>query len=551
MTLKLSACLLVVIAALAASIEVPRADAQSMAEAAAPEVRVAARGTASGSVEFAIQQRVAGGSWSELLFGRSRFMSPRLIALQAWRYATPVTVGDGHAVRVAARGTASGSVEFAIQARGEDSSWGELLFGSSRFMTPRLIALQAWRYASPVNVPAGTAPATAACVSTEQVRAATFQVQTTTGTGTAFYIGGSEWITNHHVVADVAEATLVYGHSRISARVAGSLPDHDLALLLAEPPASVRALSFAASRPALDAFVRVVGFPSGVSGTPSATRGIVSKYVRLASGALALQTDAEINPGNSGGPIVDDCGNVVGVATSKADQTPGGRDIDGIGYGIAAETVVAQLANLRSSPHVVEATAAQSLLTISAFCTVSQSEDLTADQCRARSTALDPARGRWLLWADFVNFDDVVYRFNGGSAVAQAGMWDALLALGPGCHELEIAEDDISTHWSRSYEFCFATSASFVPTTPTGLRLTKIDIAFAPDDILVSWNVVPGATHYEVDHHATGTQFVLEARVRETSYRDVDPSFFYYDSYRVRACNTTGCSASSPYVTEQ
>ena len=51
---------------------------------------------------------------------------------------------------MAARGTASGSVEFAIQARAAGGPWGELLFGSSRFMTPRLIAQRQWRYASPV-----------------------------------------------------------------------------------------------------------------------------------------------------------------------------------------------------------------------------------------------------------------------------------------------------------------------------------------------------------------------------------------------------------------
>ena len=79
-------------------------------------------------------------------------MTPELIALKQWRYASPVTVQGGAEARVAARGTASGSVEFAIQARAADGSWGELLFGRSRFMTPHLIALQQWRYASPVVV---------------------------------------------------------------------------------------------------------------------------------------------------------------------------------------------------------------------------------------------------------------------------------------------------------------------------------------------------------------------------------------------------------------
>ena len=151
-----AALALAVVVALAAAMQAPRAHAQTADDGPPQIVRVAARGTASGSVEFAIQQRSASGAWGELLFGRSRFMSPRLIALQRWRYASPVTIRGGTEIRVAARGTASGSVEFAIQARAGGGSWGELLFGRSRFMTPRLIALQQWRYASPVVVRAPT-----------------------------------------------------------------------------------------------------------------------------------------------------------------------------------------------------------------------------------------------------------------------------------------------------------------------------------------------------------------------------------------------------------
>ena len=147
---------LAIVVALAAAMQAPTAHAQTADDGPPQIVRVAARGTASGSVEFAIQQLSASGAWGELQFGRSRFMSPRLIALQRWRYASPVTIRGGTEIRVAARGTASGSVEFAIQARAADGSWGELLFGRSRFMTPRLIALQQWRYASPVVVRAPT-----------------------------------------------------------------------------------------------------------------------------------------------------------------------------------------------------------------------------------------------------------------------------------------------------------------------------------------------------------------------------------------------------------
>ena len=48
------------------------------------------------------------------------------------------------------------------------------------------------------------------------------------------------------------------------------------------------------------------------------TRGTVSSLRSDAKGEVQLvQIDAEINPGNSGGPIVDDKGNLIGVAVSK------------------------------------------------------------------------------------------------------------------------------------------------------------------------------------------------------------------------------------------
>ena len=259
--------------------------------------------------------------------------------------------------------------------------------------------------------PPAAPPATACTLADniERVRAATFQVQITESSGTAFYIGSGEWITNHHVVADVAEATLVYAGTRILATVAGSLPGYDLALLRAQPPASVRALSLANYRPVVTSRVSVVGFPSGgAPGTPTVTQGGVANYAslsqfsRLDGDGLVLQTDADINPGNSGGPIIDDCGAVVGVATFKAEQTPSGRDIDGIGFGIAAETVAAQLANLRSATHnagtTPTPTTPQSYLTIAAFCTHAATEDLTADECHARSTALDATQAQWHVW---------------------------------------------------------------------------------------------------------------------------------------------------------
>jgi serine protease Do len=55
--------------------------------------------------------------------------------------------------------------------------------------------------------------------------------------------------------------------------------------------------------------------------TASATRGIVSDIGRLIPRSPMswqmpfIQTDAAINPGNSGGPVVNRCGEVIGINT--------------------------------------------------------------------------------------------------------------------------------------------------------------------------------------------------------------------------------------------
>ena len=378
------------------------------------EVRVAAQRLADGRTEFALQERGTDGTWEERRLPRGRFF-PADTRVGRWLGSSPLTIttqpdgmtaatpDGGLEVRVAAQLLADGRMEFALQERESNGSWGERRLPRGRFF-PADTRVGRWLGSSPltVSVPGAptltnpTAPETS-CVLTDtakRVEAATFQVQTTSGFGTAFYIGNGEWITNHHVVDTVSSASLVHGDTRLTATVAGSLPGYDLALLGAQPPTAVGALGFASVRPLLASSVSVSGFPSGVRNTPSLTGGIVSKHAPFSEFApldgegVVLQTDAEINSGNSGGPIVDDCGAVVGVATFKQASTPDGRDVDGIGFGIAAETVTAQLANLRSSTHYARRPSASSVpvpvstaLEITAVC--SREDSATSDACRA------------------------------------------------------------------------------------------------------------------------------------------------------------------------
>ena len=552
----------------AALVAVEGVAAQGPAEPAAANVEVTVWRRISNPLQLYVSTRPEGGSWRTLntaldmsrrsdsgLFHRSNAVSVRV----------PLGGTSGANVEVTVWRRISNPAQLYVSTRPEGGSWQtqDRALDMSRRSGSGLFHQSS---AVLVEVPLPEAPAPAAtCVYTEaieRVAASTFQVQTVDSTGTAFYIGDGEWITNHHVVEAVANTYLVRGETRISASVVGSLPSYDLALLSARPSVAIEPLGFASRRPELASPVTAVGFPSGVVDTPSVTRGVVSKHAPFSqfrgfsSDGVMMQVDAEINPGNSGGPIVDDCGAVVGVAVLKQATSSDGRDVDGIGFGIAAETVIAQLANLRSAGHDAGDTAQDvSNLTISAFCTYSSSEDLGADECHDRSRVLDASQDHWTVWAaGVVDFDNVVYRFNEGADLLQADVWDALLGLGAGCHELEVAENGISTHWSLPYEFCFTDSTpppdSSIPATPTGLWVAKIDVAFAPDDIRVTWNAVPGATWYELYHAAGDGDWVFKATVTNTTYVDTFPSLLFADHYTVSACNNAGCSEFSTVATQ-
>jgi hypothetical protein len=80
----------------------------------------------------------------------------------------------------------------------------------------------------------------------------------------------------------------------------------------------------------------VVGYPKqGISEGIKFNRGVVTGIVGIHSDVTRFQTDAVVNSGNSGGPIVDDSGNVIGVAVEKLT----GGNLDGQFFAIKADTV--------------------------------------------------------------------------------------------------------------------------------------------------------------------------------------------------------------------
>ena len=141
-------------------------------------------------------------------------------------------------------------------------------------------------------------------------------------------------LTNNHVVEGADEiAVLLAGGRSVAARVVGTDPDTDLAILKLEVK-NLQAATFGNSdRIQVGDVVLAIGNPFGVGQT--VTMGIVSATGRNRLGINTfenfIQTDAAINPGNSGGALVDAGGNLIGINT--AIFSPNGGSL-GIGFAI-------------------------------------------------------------------------------------------------------------------------------------------------------------------------------------------------------------------------
>jgi S1-C subfamily serine protease len=149
-------------------------------------------------------------------------------------------------------------------------------------------------------------------------------------------------LTNYHVVEDARRVdVLLFDGSSHEARVVGTDPNNDLAVLQIDAPADkLIPISWGDSNQLLVGMrVHAIGNPFGLDRT--LTTGIVSslnRSLRTDNRRLIrgiIQTDAAINPGNSGGPLLDRNGALIGITTAiigKAGQS------SGIGLAIPSNT---------------------------------------------------------------------------------------------------------------------------------------------------------------------------------------------------------------------
>jgi len=163
--------------------------------------------------------------------------------------------------------------------------------------------------------------------------------QGSSGMGSGVIVSASGYVlTNNHVVegADLIEVIL-NDRRRARAKVIGTDPDSDLAVLKIElDRLPVMVLGNSDDLQVGDQ-VLAIGNPFGVGQT--VTGGIVSALGRNQLGINTfenfIQTDAAINPGNSGGALVDVNGNLLGINTAIYSRSGGSL---GIGFAIPVAT---------------------------------------------------------------------------------------------------------------------------------------------------------------------------------------------------------------------
>lgn len=194
----------------------------------------------------------------------------------------------------------------------------------------QVLTTWAWKGSAPVEAatPSPAASASPAVKTPQQIAkesfASTVVIYTKDaagedlGLGSGFVVRGGDTTliaTNFHVIQGASSATIKFLDQNLLYHVKGVVAvdkTHDLAILDVQyaegtpiPMADFQAVAVGDKAYAL-------GSPKGLEGTFS--EGIVSS-VRTEGSEKLLQITAPISPGNSGGPVLNDKGEVMGVAT--------------------------------------------------------------------------------------------------------------------------------------------------------------------------------------------------------------------------------------------
>jgi S1-C subfamily serine protease len=174
-------------------------------------------------------------------------------------------------------------------------------------------------------------------------------------TGSGFVIDNAgNILTNNHVVDGAVKVTVQFSDSKTAtAKVVGTDPSTDIALLKVDPDGlDLKPLELGSAEDIQ------VGDPTIAIGNPfgldrTLTTGVVSALQRRITAPNGfsindvIQTDAAINPGNSGGPLLDGAGRVIGINSQIATGGTSEGNV-GIGFAVPIDTAKKILDDLKS-----------------------------------------------------------------------------------------------------------------------------------------------------------------------------------------------------------
>lgn len=191
-------------------------------------------------------------------------------------------------------------------------------------------------------------------ITTETVQTGTMlQQYISSGAGSGVIITSDGYIlTNHHVIEGATNITItLLNGETYPASLVGLDEQLDVALLKADATGLSPAHIGTSSDLVVGQTVVAIGNPLGQLGG-TVTDGIISALDRniTLDGEThnLLQTNVAINPGNSGGGLFDARGNLIALVVAKS----GGENIEGLGFAIPIDDVLAILDDLKEHGYV-------------------------------------------------------------------------------------------------------------------------------------------------------------------------------------------------------
>jgi S1-C subfamily serine protease len=171
--------------------------------------------------------------------------------------------------------------------------------------------------------------------------------------GSGFIIDPSGLVlTNSHVAFNRQVLVVILDDgTSVPAQLVGADPIFDIAVLRIPGEKLPTATMGDSNRVRVGEDILTIGNPLGLD--QSLTRGVVSAINRILPETFfslqepLIQIDAPINPGNSGGPLLNRCGEVVGITTSMIPNAAN------IGFSIPINLAKALLPSLIAQGHVV------------------------------------------------------------------------------------------------------------------------------------------------------------------------------------------------------